>query len=131
MERAPQPASSRQQILMTQDQATALERLAERESVSKSEIVRRALAGYRGESAIEDEEAAAVLRELSETLDRAIDTVATTVAELREGRERHNEQLAAERARVAAWAEAHPDAMDALARALRADETDRGARAWG
>jgi len=119
---------------MTEDQAAALESLAEQDGVSKSEIVRRALASYRGEEAIEDEEAAAVLAELSQELDQAIATVAETVEQLDRVYQQRDEEMAAERARVIAWAEEHPDELDALAQtignAARSSEAPAGIT-WG
>jgi len=107
---------------MTEDQAGALEALAESEGVSKSEIVRRALARYRGNEAVDDEEAAAVLAQLSEKLDEAIAAVAETVEQLDRVHQQRDEEMAAERARVIAWAEEHPDELDALARAISSAE---------
>lgn len=134
MQRAPQPTTSRQQILLTHDQAEALDRLAASERVSKSEIVRRALARYQGAQEMEDEDAAAVLNQLSETLDQAISSVSVAVGELRAARDRRKEDIEAERRRVIAWIEDHPEEMDALARVLGAgsDEEPRAERpAWG
>lgn len=134
MQRAPQPTTSRQQILLTHDQAEALDRLAASERVSKSEIVRRALARYQGGQEMEDEDAAAVLNQLSEALDQAISSVSEAVGELRAARDRRKEDIEAERRRVIAWIEDHPEEMDALARVLGSgsDDEPRAERpAWG
>lgn len=109
-------APVRQQLVFSGAQVRALEELAAREGVSKSEIVRRALDAYEAE-VIDEAEIEQVFRELRQAVHDTVARVDKVRAEV--GRLASAEQRELDRRRIKEevdrWAAEHPDELDAFA----------------
>ena len=114
--------SIRQEFVFPQSLARMVQELAEREGVSKSEIVRRALEAYEpAADAIDEEELSAVIRQLVDAVRGTVERVDATLTSLREQRASRDAEREQIREEARRWARAHPREMAAVARLFGGD----------
>jgi hypothetical protein len=104
----------RHQILLTPAQSEALEALADREGVSKAEVVRRALALYDPAAKAEADEIARVVEELRAILASTSTALAETLGELQALRASRDADRQEAREEALTWAQEHPEDLAAL-----------------
>ena len=116
-------ASVRQQYIFPASLAQTVEQLADKQGLTKSEFVRRAIEAYDPDvEAIGEEELSAILGQLTSVVQETISRVDKSLADIRASRARREAERDQVRAETSRWAEEHPGEMAAIIQAFTGGE---------